>query len=225
MISFATIELSLLNLTKEKNDFYAFGIYWNACDLQFPNDDFCAKQWVKIVEIDDVIRHGELKVEIAWNENHLQIHVPTVFNLNVTDICYRINKTSNIYFTSAKNCTMRNGTKVYYHFKYVHPNARYFSGDIQYNTRIAAIDSCNNVSSELVPDLRYFKSYVVNNVLRRLHGPLYDFGSKYRFYSERDFINLEAQLRENLTCFNVGSMSPHLNHDISVFCSNYSSIN
>ena len=200
-------------------DFSKLGIYCDVENLQFPVGG--AKSWIKIVEVDDILKNGEINTKVTWNESYLRIQN---FNTrNVIDKCYRREETGNFYFTQLANCTIViTGTKLHYHFKYIAPSGRYFLGDIQYNVLVTPIDSFKNVSSQLLPDLGYFQANVSQTRSRHLNGPLYGIGNKFKFYSAEDLedINkIHAFISQNTSCFNRGRVSPHFNTEISVPCS------
>ena len=180
-----------------------------------------ARSWIKIVEVDDIVKNGEMNTKVTWNESYLRIQNSNT--RNVIDKCYRREETGGFHFTQLANCTIViTGTKLHYHFKYIAPSGRYFLGDIQYNVLVTPIDSCKNVSSQLLPDLRYFQANVSQTRSRHHIGLLYDIGNEFKFYSAEDLedINkIHAFISQNTSCFNRGRVSPHFNTEISVPCS------
>ena len=187
------------------------GIFCNADDFQFPIDNFRSEQWIKVVQIDDILSYGEMRTDVSWDRSHLQIR--TFYKGNNMDICYWLNETSRIYFTKTSNCAMKDSTIFYIHLKYVAPSTRHYAGDIQYNVRKGSTGSCDSISPQRVPTLRYFLPKVSQNGSEHL----FDTGSEYTFYSEKDLKDINTKWQGN-SCFGRGGVSPHLNSDIIVQC-------
>ena len=220
MLSFLTFILSLETTSQisgkdHHEDFMQYvskvGIFCNADDFQFPIDDFRSEQWIKVGEIDDILSYGEMKTHVSWDRSHLQIR--TFYKGNTMDICYRLNETGPIYFTKISNCAMKDSKILYIHLKYVAPSARHYAGDIQYNVRKGSTGSCDSISPQRVPTLRYFLPQVSQNGSEHL----FNTGSEYTFYSEKDLEDINTKWQGN-SCFERGAVSPHLNSEIIVQC-------
>ena len=106
-------------------------IYADTDDFQVPGHDLRSKAWIKFVEINYILKHGEIKTEITSDLHYLKIR--TFFDGYDTNICYHLNKTrSDISLRKTTNCALFNGTTFHFYFKYMPPNSRYHFGDIEF---------------------------------------------------------------------------------------------
>ena len=218
----------LENDSKRDQFFSNVGIYGGTSDLPFRSDDFTSMRWMQFFGINDIRQHGEINMQVMVDLNHVKIQVYySGMQRNATNTCYHWNRTHDIYSNETNNCTISNGSALYYHFKHVPPNSIYRLGDIQYNIRKAQIPFCNDTTLYWIPNLRYLRLHakVTRDVLEHLHGIFSENETSYKFYRVDDFVNVDNVWRWGLKTFDghadcgeTGSLSPHFNPDIPVPC-------
>ena len=85
-----------------------------------------------------------------------------------------MNKTveAEVFFTDTGHCALSNGTKWHYRFKYIPPSMRYLLGDIQFNVRKIQNGSCDDITLQSIPNLKYFRAKENTNLTGHLYGPI-----------------------------------------------------
>ena len=208
------------------------GVYVRTGEVELINDD--SENWIYVFDINDIKSHGEIKTKITTNQCYIRIQNIFTGNENDTDTCYRLIQENDTMFERYFDCSLVNGTEVYFHFKYISPSRRHLLGDIQYNTRKTSNGSCGNETSEY-RHVKYFNGSryeteiqgddsIRENSLHHLYG-IWKYSrsgynnsdARYKFHSISN--NLEDLKNHWRTKFcNILNTSPDFNPDIPISC-------
>ena len=226
-----------------KRDLYfaRVGIYGDTCDLNLPvgysGNTAGSQTWMKFFEIYDIMKHGEITINIITDANQIRVQIlNSEIPGNGLDKCYRLNKRveDDVCFTEASHCVFSNGTKWHYRFKYIQPSMRYLIGDIQYNVRKIQNGSCDDITLQSVPHLKYFRAKWNTNLTGYLYGPI-SLNNMYIYTTHStkgDLIEIDEVWRTGISeegwsydayawkrprCA-TGGVTPHFNPDINMPC-------
>ena len=202
--------------SKDHSERYYFkvGIYFDTKDLHFPSYNSENTTWMKLFDINDVFKYGEITTQITADSRDIRIQTSYAGKQkNDTDICFHRNGMNDVYFNRVAKCTLSNVTTLHYQFIHLPRSKRQPYGDIQYNIQKTSELSCDYIALSHVPRLRYLRLNLSKNVItRNMHGLLLENNAKdgnityhstdhllgvsvenetvYTFYNPKDLIDL-----------------------------------
>ena len=146
VLSFAMFLFIPLSQGPRDDSLDTVGIYVSTVDLELTND--YSENWIFVFDVNDIKTHGEILTKLTTNQRYIRIQNFFTRYGNDTDTCYRLIPANDTMFERYFNCSLVNGTEVYFHFKYIPPSRSHLWGNIQYNARKTSNGTCCNETSE-----------------------------------------------------------------------------
>ena len=210
------------------------GVYVSSGELELANGD--SENWIYLFEVNEIKVHGEILTKLTTNERYIRIQNIFTRYGNDTDTCYRLIQANDTMFERYFNCSLVNGTEVYFHFKYIPPSRRHLWGNIQYNARKTSNGSCGNETSNYI-HVKYFngsryETEIQGNETSEYRHIKYFNGSRYEpeysirehnhhhlygiwKYSRSGYNNSDARYKFHSISYNLEDLK---NHWSTTFC-------